>query len=60
MQEKGNGFCKLNNSVLTDEEYKFIINKLIEKRLTSIIKEIGYDIHLMWDVFKKARELKQK
>ena len=50
--EKGNGFWKLNNSVLKDEEYKFIINELIERQLTSINKENNYDIRLMWDVLK--------
>jgi len=50
--EKGNGFWKLNNSVLKDEEYKFIINKLIERQLTSINKENNYDIRLMWNVLK--------
>ena len=57
---KGHGFCKLNISVLTDEEYTFIINKLIEDHLTSIIKEIDYDIRLVWDVFKKSKGIKTK
>ena len=51
--EKGNGFWKLNNSVLKDEEYKFIINKPRENYLTSITKENNYDIRLIWDVLKK-------
>ena len=50
--EKGNGFWKLNNSVLKDEEYKFIINKPRENYLTSITKENNYDIRLIWDVLK--------
>jgi hypothetical protein len=41
--EKGNGFWKLNNSVLKDEEYKFIINKPRENYLTSITKKNNYD-----------------
>jgi hypothetical protein len=48
LTEKGNGYWKINNSVLQEEEYKKIIINLIDRYL----KKKKTDIILLWDALK--------
>ena len=54
LTEKGNGYWKINNSVL-QEEYKKIFNNLIDRYLNT---EKTIDIRLLWDALKvEIREI---
>jgi hypothetical protein len=55
LTEKGNGYWKINNSILKEEEYKKIINNLIDSYLNT---KKTIDIRLLWDTFKiEIREI---
>ena len=54
LTEKGNGYWKINNSVL-QEEYKKIFNNLIDRYLNT---KKTIDIRLLWDALKvEIREI---
>ena len=46
LTEKGNGYWKINNSILNEEEYKKIINNLIGSYLNT---KKTIDSRLLWD-----------
>lgn len=48
---KGRGYWKLNNSVLTDNEYICVIRHLIEK-YKILFNNNEVDVKLLWDTFK--------
>ena len=55
LTEKGNGYWKINNSILNEEEYKKIINNLIDSYLNT---KKTIDIRLLWDILKiEIREI---
>jgi len=55
LTEKGNGYWKINNSILKEEEYKKIINNLIDRYLNT---KKTIDIRLLWDTLKiEIREI---
>jgi hypothetical protein len=52
-----NGYWKINNSILNEEEYKQIINNLINSYLNT---KKTIDIRLLWDTLKiEIREITQ-
>ena len=55
LTEKGNGYWKINNSISKEEEYKKIINNLIDRYLNT---KKTIDIRLLWDALKiEIREI---
>jgi hypothetical protein len=55
LTEKGNGYWKINNSILNEERYKQIINNLIDSYLNT---KKTIDIRLLWDTLKiEIREI---
>jgi phosphoribosylaminoimidazole-succinocarboxamide synthase len=58
VQEKGRGFCKINNSILQELEYQTLINHLIDKQDIIDYADI-YKIEgsLVFIDFKKAFDL---
>ena len=55
LAEKGNGYWKINNSILEDKDYQKVIINLIDKYL---IEKNGIDCRLLWDGLKiEVREV---
>ena len=51
VSEKGNGYWKLNNSILQDKQYQLLINKLIDNHIRYFSCK-NFDRRLMLDILK--------